>query len=83
MSIISDRSDFKDGVFLSIASSLSALSTCDRAAVGALIVRDGRCISWGFNGAAPGMPHCKENNHGWGYDPDTWAEDPVYAASGI
>ena len=40
--------------------------TCDRKKVGAIIVRDGRCISWGYNGAPPGMPHCDENNHGWG-----------------
>ena len=49
-----------------IAIDLSELSTCDRKRVGAVMVRDGRCISWGFNGAAPGMPHCEENNHGWG-----------------
>lgn len=62
---MSDRDDFKDGVFLSIASSLSALSTCDRAAVGAVITREGRCVSWGYNGAPPGLPHCSENDHGY------------------
>jgi dCMP deaminase len=56
-------------VFLLIATDLAALSTCDRAAVGAVIVRDGRCISWGFNGAPPGMPHCDENHHGWDHGP--------------
>jgi dCMP deaminase len=49
-----------------IAAQLSALGTCDRAQVGAVIVRDGRCVTWGYNGAPPGIPHCKENNHGWG-----------------
>jgi dCMP deaminase len=49
-----------------IAKELSALSTCDRKYVGALIVRQGRCITWGYNGAPPSMPHCDENNHGFG-----------------
>jgi dCMP deaminase len=64
MSIIL-RADFKDEVFLQIADVLGQLSTCDRASIGAVIVRDGRCVSWGFNGAPPGMPHCSENHHGW------------------
>jgi dCMP deaminase len=41
-----------------IALDLSTLSTCDRKQVGAVIIRDGRCISWGYNGAPPGLPHC-------------------------
>ena len=32
--------------------------TCNRASVGALIVRDGRTISEGYVGSPPGMPHC-------------------------
>jgi dCMP deaminase len=50
---------------MGIARQLSALGTCDRKQVGALIIRDGRCVSWGYNGAPPGLPHCGENNHGW------------------
>jgi dCMP deaminase len=59
------RTELKDSVFLTIARDLATLSTCDRKYVGALIVRDGRCVSWGFNGAPPGLPHCVENLHGW------------------
>lgn len=33
-------------------------STCLRAKVAALIVRDGRVVSMGYNGAPPGTPHC-------------------------
>jgi len=33
--------------------------TCHRLQVGAVIVRDGRIISSGRNGAASGQPHCK------------------------
>jgi len=73
----------KDLVFLSIAGTLGDLGTCDRKQVGAVIVREGRCITWGYNGAPPGLPHCSENNHGWGWDPDKWGDDPVYAIGGI
>jgi len=52
----------KDEVFMRIAYQLSTLGTCPRAKVGALIVRDGRCISWGYNGAPPGMPHCEHHD---------------------
>jgi hypothetical protein len=62
---VSDRDVLKDRVFLGIAHDLGQLGTCDRKRVGALIVKDGRCVSWGFNGAPPGLPHCEENNHGW------------------
>lgn len=55
----------KQNVFLNIADELSRLGTCDRKRVGAVIVRDGRCITWGFNGAPPGAPHCEENYHGY------------------
>lgn len=58
-------SSTKDKVFLEIAVTLGQLGTCDRAKVGAVITRGGRAISWGYNGAPPGMPHCDENKHGW------------------
>jgi dCMP deaminase len=48
----------KDEVFMNIAHQLSQLGTCSRAQVGAVIIRDGRAISWGYNGAPPGLPHC-------------------------
>lgn len=54
----------KDLVFLEIAETLAHLGTCNRAKVGCVITRDGRAISWGYNGAPPGMPHCDQNNHG-------------------
>lgn len=33
-------------------------STCLRLQVGAIIIREGRIISGGYNGAPSGMPHC-------------------------
>jgi deoxycytidylate deaminase len=77
------RADRKDDAFLQAAMVIGSLSTCDRASVGAIIVRDGRCVSWGYNGAPPGLPRCDENNHGWGTNPEEWHKDPVYALGGI
>lgn len=59
------RSKQKDNVFLEIAALLGTLGTCDRAYVGAVVVKDGRCVTWGYNGAPSGLPHCDENDHGW------------------
>ncbi len=53
---------------MSVALQIGELGTCSRKQVGAVITRDGRAISWGYNGAPPGMPHCSENGHGWGED---------------
>lgn len=58
----------KDRVFMAVAFQIGELGTCSRKQVGAVITRNGRAISWGYNGAPPGMPHCIENNHGWGRD---------------
>src|SRR3546814_13790863 len=33
-------------------------STCSRLAVGAVISREGRTLSSGYNGAPAGLPHC-------------------------
>jgi dCMP deaminase len=55
----------KHDVFMEVAQTIAQLGTCDRKQVGAILIRDGRCISWGFNGAPPGLPHCDENMHGW------------------
>lgn len=64
----SNREMMRDKVFLEMAVVLGQLGTCSRAHVGCIITRDHRAISWGYNGAPPGAPHCNENNHGWGED---------------
>lgn len=61
---MSSRANAKDTAFLKMTQVLGELGTCDRAYVGALIVKEGRCISWGYNGAPPGLPHCNKNHHG-------------------
>lgn len=50
----------KADVFRDIAEQFARLSTCERGQVGAVIVRDSRIISTGYNGAPAGMPHCTE-----------------------
>lgn len=58
-----------DEYFLTIAFDVAMRSTCPRASVGAVIVKDNRILSTGYNGSASGQPHCidvgclMENGH--------------------
>lgn len=54
------REQLKIDVLHEMVKAVSKLGTCRRAKVGALIVRDGRIISTGYNGSPPGSPHCTE-----------------------
>jgi dCMP deaminase len=47
-----------DTYFTSIASIVSTRSTCLRRRYGAVIVKDGKIISTGYNGAPKGEPNC-------------------------
>jgi len=47
-------------MFLRVAEIIAERGTCPRAQVGAVIVRDGRIISMGYNGAPKGLPHCED-----------------------
>jgi dCMP deaminase len=49
-----------DAYFLRIASIVAERSTCLRAKVGAVIVRDRNIIATGYNGSPAGLPHCLE-----------------------
>jgi len=49
-----------DEYFLSICKLVSLRSTCLRRKVGAILVRDRRLLSTGYNGAPGGLPHCSE-----------------------
>jgi dCMP deaminase len=47
-----------DEYFLNIAKVTATRSTCRHRQQGAVLVRDNRIISCGYNGSPPGMPHC-------------------------
>ena len=47
-----------DEYFLEIANLVATRSTCLRRKVGAVIVKDKRILSTGYNGAPRGLPHC-------------------------
>lgn len=49
--------------FLNIAVEVSKRSTCDRKAVGAVIVRDRSILATGYNGSMAGARHCDEVGH--------------------
>ncbi len=49
-----------DHYFMDIAQLVSERATCLRRKVGAVLVRDRRILSTGYNGAARGLPHCDE-----------------------
>jgi dCMP deaminase len=54
---MSDRLSW-DQYFLMITRQVAERSTCLRAKVGAVIVRDRSILATGYNGAPAGMPHC-------------------------
>jgi dCMP deaminase len=52
-----------DSYFIKIAYAVSERSTCDRAFVGCVLVRDKRILTTGFNGSPTGQAHCDEIGH--------------------
>ena len=49
-----------DLYFIRIAKEAAQRSTCPRASVGAVIVKDNRILATGYNGAPAGEPHCSD-----------------------
>ncbi len=49
-----------DTYFIRIAKEVAARSTCQRASVGAVIVKENRILATGYNGAPEGEDHCTE-----------------------
>lgn len=52
-----------DEYFMNIAQTVATRSTCDRAEVGAVLVREKRILTTGFNGSPAGLPHCDDSGH--------------------
>ena len=50
-----------DSYFMKIAEDVSTRSTCLRRNVGAVIVKDKRILTTGYNGAPSGIEHCTES----------------------
>lgn len=48
----------RDWVLMQSATAWQTRSTCSRAAVGAVISREGRILASGYNGSPSGMEHC-------------------------
>jgi len=46
--------------FLTITRQVAERSTCARAKVGAVIVRDKNILATGYNGSPAGLPHCTD-----------------------
>ena len=46
--------------FMNVAQEVAKRSTCERAQVGAVIVKDKRILTTGYNGSPRGLPHCTE-----------------------
>lgn len=49
-----------DETFMSVAQTFAERSRCTRLQVGAILVKDKRIISCGYNGVPSGMKHCDE-----------------------
>jgi dCMP deaminase len=49
-----------DQYFMTITRQVAERSTCLRAKVGAVIVRDRNILATGYNGAPAGLPHCSD-----------------------
>jgi len=67
--MVSEKRIGWDEYFMNIAHQVAARSTCPRLAVGAVLVKDKRAISMGYNGSGRGQDHCSDagciiiNNH--------------------
>lgn len=52
-----------DSVFMNVTKEIAQLSHCERFKVGAVLVKDGNIISFGYNGTPTGMDNCCERDN--------------------
>lgn len=69
----------REEVFMDIAQILSERSTCLRAKVGVVVVRDNRIISTGYAGAPSGRSHCDDPGVGCIVGPDKGCIRTIHA----
>lgn len=55
--VVSSRPSWDD-YFIGIARAVAARADCSRRQIGAVVVRDNRIVSTGYNGSPPGGPSC-------------------------
>jgi dCMP deaminase len=60
ITIVSEQRPSWPEYFMTITAQVAERSTCPRAKVGAVIVRDKNILATGYNGAPAGLPHCTE-----------------------
>jgi dCMP deaminase len=60
----SDERPSWDAYFMAIARAVATRSTCSRRSVGAIIVKDKRILTTGYNGAPVGLRHCDHTDGG-------------------
>jgi len=64
-----------DKIFINIATELATASKCVSKHVGALIVKDGRILSTGYNGTPAGYVNCDEHwNHEYTQEHHEWSQ---------
>ena len=52
-----------DEVYINVAKQISTLSHCVRSKVGAVLVKEGNIIAFGYNGTPSGMDNCCEQDN--------------------
>lgn len=52
-----------DDYFMAVARLISTRATCDRLHTGAVLVKENRIVSTGYNGSPPGLEHCDDVGH--------------------
>lgn len=67
-----------DSIFMQISLLLSTRATCQRKQFGAVIVKDGRIISTGYNGSPAGKEECS-HEHGCRLDSNGSCYDSIHA----
>jgi len=71
----------REEMFSDIVKIIAERSTCSRAKVGALAVRDNRIISIGYGGSPSGLPHCLDD--GCEEGPDGGCTRTIHAEANV
>lgn len=70
-------------MLMDMARTVARRGTCNRLQVGALISREGRALSTGYNGPPSGLPHCNHPDVQLPGMPTQPCEDAVHAEANV